>query len=282
MRDDVRRIRVSELMRRYARLSERARRELRCRLGLQYGPTRAETLDFFPSSAGAPLLVLIHGGFWRLGSARDISLLARGPVAGGIAVAIIDHGLCPAVTIDEITAQMRNALAWLWHEADALGIDRTQMVVAGHSAGAQQAGMLLATDWTTRHGLPARPIKGAIAVSGIFDLRPLLAGSLRRPLRLSLGTVRRQSPLRHLPSSAPPLIVVYGSDESTEFRRQSRAYFAAWRRRGLPGKLIKQHGGDHFTAFESFSRSSGLLNRHVRSLLGGGTACDDGGCVTCG
>ena len=210
--------------------------------------------------------MLIHGGYWQRGSARDISLLARGPLAAGFAVAILDYGLCPAVTIDEITTQSRRALAWLWNHANELRFDRSCMVVAGHSAGAQQVGMLLATDWTGC-GLPARPIMGAIAVSGIFDLGPLLRGSLRRPLRLTWATRRRQSPLRHLPNSAPRLLIVYGSEESRGFRQQSRTYFAAWRRRQLPGRLIEQRGGDHFTAFESFSRRDGLLTRHLSALV---------------
>ena len=271
----ARAVRVPDLMRRYARFSERARRDLPCQLGLRYGTTRAETLDFFPSSAGAPLVVLIHGGFWRRGSAGDISFLARGPIAAGIAVAVVDYGLCPTLTIDEITAQLRNALAWLWRAADVLGFDRHSIVVAGHSAGAQQVGMLLATDWASLPGMPADPIMGAIAVSGIFDLGSLLSGRMRRSLRLTVATVRRQSPIRHIPASAPPLIVICGREESNEFRRQSQAYFAAWRRRGLRGKHIERRGGDHFSVFESLSRRNGLLVRHLRSLVGGRSAPAD-------
>jgi arylformamidase len=259
-------------MARYASTSRRARAELSCRLGIQYGATNAETLDFFPSTAGAPVVMLIHGGYWRLGSARDISMLARGPLANGIAVAIIDHALCPEVTVDDITEQARTAFAWLWNEAPALGVDRASMFVAGHSAGGQLVGMLLATDWTRCFNLPAAPIKGAIAASGIFDLRGLLRSKLRRELRLTRETARRQSPILSLPICGPPLIVVSGSEESVEFRRQSRAYFGAWRRRGLPGQRIEQRGGDHFTAFESLSRPDGLLTRRLRSLVDGHNA----------
>lgn len=263
---------LAALLKRYAALGARAREDLPCRLGLPYGPTRAETLDFFPAAPGAPVLMFVHGGYWRLGSARDVSMLARGPVSHGIAVALIDYALCPAVTIDEITRQSRAALAWLWHQAGTLGIDRDRIVVAGHSAGGQQVGMLLATDWPGHYGLPADVVKGAIAVSGLFDLRPLRYSWLQPKIQLDAGTIGRQSPLFHIPERAPPLVLTCGGAESAEFHRQSQDYLTAWRQRGLSGHFIDQPGADHFAAVESFAAPDGLLSLLAARMLEQGSA----------
>ena len=255
------------LLQRYAALGARAREELPCRLGLSYGPIRAEKLDFFPAAPGAPVLMFVHGGYWRLGSARDVSMLARGPVAHGIAVALIDYALCPAVTIDEITRQSRAAVAWLWHNADTLGIDRDRIIIAGHSAGGQQVGMLLATDWPGQYELPAEVIKGAIAVSGIFDLRPLRYSWLQPKIQLDAGIIERQSPLSHIPDQGPLLVLTCGGAESSEFHRQSRDYLAAWRARGLSGRFVEQPGANHFVAVESLAEPDGLLTTITNELV---------------
>lgn len=255
------------LLKRYAMLSARARDQLPCRLGLKYGPTRFESLDFFSTRPGAPLLMFIHGGYWRLGAASDVSMLALGPAAHDIAVALVDYALCPTVTIDEITRQCRAALAWIWHNAVELQVDRNRIVVAGHSAGGHLVGMLLATDWPGQYGLPADLIKGALAVSGLFDLRPLRYSWLQSKIQLTAETIERQSPLFHIPTSGPPLVLTCGGAESEEFHRQSRDYLAACHKAGLDGRFIDQPGADHFAAVESLAEPDGLLTTITRELI---------------
>ena len=255
------------IMRHFAAESARVRKELPCRLGLKYGPTRAESLDLFPGRPGAPVLVFIHGGYWRLGAAGDFSMLAAGPAAHGIAVAVTDYALCPGVTIDEITRQSRAAIAWLWHNAGDLGIDRECIVIAGHSAGGHQVGMLLATDWPGHYALPADVVKGALAISGVFDLRPLRHSWLQPKLQLTAETIERQSPLFHLPAKAPPLVVSCGSAEPVEFIRQSHDYLAAWQHAGLAGRFVDQPGANHFVAVESLADPEGLLTTVARELI---------------
>ena len=60
--------------------SRKAREDLRPLLDVPFGPTREETLDVFPAAGpAAPILVFIHGGYWRILSAKEFSLVARGP-----------------------------------------------------------------------------------------------------------------------------------------------------------------------------------------------------------
>ncbi len=249
--------------------SAEARASLDARLDLRFGPTRDEYLDFFPAARpGAPLLVFIHGGYWRMLSAKEFSLVARGPVEMGINVAVTNYSLCPKVTIAEITRQSRAASAWLHRHAPELGIDAGRIHVAGHSAGGQQVGMLMATDWQGEYGLPADLIKGGLAISGLFDLEPLRHSWLQPRLQLDWATIRGQSPMYNLPTRSAPLTVTLGGDESAEFWRQSRSYLEAWTAAGHSGRLVDQPGCNHFTAIYGFEDAASPLCRMVRDMVG--------------
>ena len=248
---------------RYVQESARTRAELDCRLGIHYGPTLPERLDVFPAAPEAPVLVFIHGGYWRSRSPRDFSCMARGPVAAGVTVVLVGYALCPQVTIDEIVRQARSALAWIHEHAGELSGDRDRIHVAGHSAGGHLVGMLLATDWEPDHGVPGDAIKGACTLSGLFDLAPFPHSFLQPALRLTAEQVQRCSPIRHLPDDAGPLIVTYGGRESSELRRQSEDFLAAWRARGLPAERVDQPDRNHYTAIEDFLDAGSPLCRAV-------------------
>src|SRR5262249_31599840 len=153
--------------------SEKVRRELDCVLNVRVGPTVDETVDVFPAQQpGAPVLVFIHGGYWRILSSKEFSLVARGPSAHDVTVVVTNYSLSPKVTIAEITRQNRAVIAWLSREARAFNGDPERIFVCGHSAGGHQVGMLVATDWPGEYELPQSIIKGGIPISGLFDLSP--------------------------------------------------------------------------------------------------------------
>lgn len=206
----------------------------------RFGPSPAETLDFYPAARpGAPLLVFIHGGYWRSLDKQDFSFLVPAFSAAGIALALPNYGLAPATSIAEMVRQMLRALAWLHRNATQLGADPRRIVVAGHSAGAHLAAMMLAADWPRwAPDLPAELLRGAVCISGLYDLSPLArAPFLQDDLGLDEGTARFVSPVRYRPQLATPLITAVGGAESAEFKRQNRLIRNAWRhcfRRDLP------------------------------------------------
>jgi arylformamidase len=236
--------------------SEQTRAELECRLDVPYGPTRAERLDLFPAARGAPLLVFIHGGYWRARSARDFSLVARGPVGAGVSVAVIEYALCPRVSLTEIVRQCRAAVAWLRGEG------HRDIHVAGHSAGGHLVGMLLATEWEADwRDVPGDVIRSGCAISGLFDLAPFPYTWLQPALQLTWEEVLRLSPLHHLPARSGPLLVSYGGRETAELRRQSDDFLEAWRAHGLPGELCPQADADHYSAISGFADADSPLCR---------------------
>ena len=248
--------------------SERVRRRLKPVLDIQYGPTAAERLDFFPARApDAPLHLFIHGGYWHSLDSRDFSFVAEGPVEGGAAVAVLNYDLCPNVTIAEIVRQSRAAVKWLYGNARQYNCDPERITVSGHSAGGHLTVMLMATDWAGVWGLPGDVVKGGCAVSGLFDLAPFEHSWLQPKLRLNEGEIARNSPIRHIPPAAGPLIVTLGGDESAEFHRQSQDFLAAWTGAGLQGTYLDLPGANHFTVLEGYmDRNSPLCSAILRQI----------------
>ncbi len=220
-----------EILRAWADRSVGARASLRCMLDLAYGADPSERLDVFPPRAqGAPVLVYVHGGYWRALDKRDQSFVAAPFVDEGAMVVLPNYALCPAVTIEHIVMQLVHALAWVWRNARAHGGDPERIVVAGHSAGGHLAAMLLACDWhAVAPDLPGDLVKSALAVSGVFELEPLRHAPFLAPdLRLDAASALRLSPAA---MPAPPhgrLVAVVGGDESEEFLRQNEAIAKAW------------------------------------------------------
>ena len=254
--------------RQYADGSAAARRTLDSRLGLRYGPTLDEHLDVFPAPRrNAPILVFLHGGYWRILSARDFSFVASGPVAAGVTVAVVNCSLCPAVTLDEIVRQTRAAIAWLWRHAREHNGDPENIHVCGHSAGGQLTAMAALTEWERDYGLPTAVVKSGIAISGLFDLAPLRHSFLQDDLRLDDGLIVRNSPQYLVRPVSVPVLVTCGGDESAEFLRQSEDFLDAWIGAGNRGTRFAQPGRNHFTAITGLADPDSALCRAVFAIM---------------
>jgi arylformamidase len=128
--------------------------------------------------------------------------------------------------------------------------------------------MLVCTDWAAQYGLPRDVVKGAVAVSGLFDLRPFPYSYLQPQLQLTWDCVARQSPIDRIPQTdAPPLLVTVGGLESAEFQRQSADFVAAWRARGHPAEVLEQPAADHFSAIHGFLDPASPLLRAIAKLM---------------
>jgi arylformamidase len=218
-------------------------------LGLRYGPSERQTVDIFPAKnlAGkpggetAPLALFIHGGYWRSHHPSSYSHMAASLNARGVDVAIAGYDLCPQVTVAAIIDQLREACLFLWRKR------RQRMMVFGHSAGGHLTACMVATDWTQRASdAPADLVPSGYAISGVFDLSPLVALSHNADLRLDMAEATRVSPLFwKLPPGRVFDAIVSGA-ESNEFRWQSRVVTDGWR-----GKAQTRYeeipGANHFS-----------------------------------
>jgi arylformamidase len=255
---------------RYVARSAETREALDCVLDVPYGAAPRETLDIFPSRrAGSPVLLFIHGGYWRALSSKEFSFVAAGLVPHDLTVAVMSYTLCPEATIAEITRQSRAAVAFLAREAQRFAGDPERIVAAGHSAGGQQVGMLLSHNAAASSiGSGARAaVKGGVTISGLFDLRPLQHSWLQPTLQLTPESAADQSPLLCIPSRSVPLLVTVGSEESPAFIDQSLSYHAAWTQRGLASEYFPLEGLNHYQAVDPLADAASPLTSRVVGLI---------------
>ena len=241
------------------------RRRSSCQLDVSYGLSENETLDLFiPERNNAPVLVFIHGGYWRLMDKSDFSYLAEGLVHHGGLVAVVNYGLCPAATMDGIVEQMRSACQWLWRTCGEYGGDPSKIHVSGHSAGGHLTAMLMATDWSSlAPDLPLDLVKSGTAVSGLFELKPMLYLPLNEDLKLDEESAYRNSPIHLEPGTNTPISIVVGGEESEEFRSQSLDLTKKWRAIGARIEYVELAGLNHFTILDRMENPDEPLTRII-------------------
>lgn len=256
-------------VRHFVQRSQEARSRLRCEPDIAFGATRDETLDIFPADrADAPVFVFLHGGYWRANTSKEFSCVALGLQPAGITTVVVNHSLCPKVSLDEVTRQARAALAWVLRNIGRHGGDARRVALGGHSAGAHLTAMCLQTPWVEEYGLARDPLAAAVLVSGVYDLRPLRYSYLQPQIQLDEGLVQRNSPLFHVRPCATPALVTWGGAESPEFARQSAGFHAAWLGAGNRAELAAQPGAHHLSAIHGFEDATSPLVHWLRAALG--------------
>jgi arylformamidase len=239
-------------------------------LDVAYGDGAHETLDIFPAAqGGAPVLVFIHGGYWRSLDKSDHSFVAPGFNADGATVVVPNYALCPAVTVEHIALQMTRAVAWIWRNAASFGADPARIALVGHSAGGHLATLLLSCRWKdVAEDLPAQPIAGALSISGLYDMEPLRhTPMLQNDLQLTPASVARLSPAFFPRPKGAKLYAAVGLDESDEFLRQNRLIRDVWGPTAVPvcETLPK---ANHFTVLNQLADPASRLHELALRLLG--------------
>jgi len=232
----------------YRTRSLAARAALPFEADLVFDPGSGCALDWFAGAPGGPVFLWVHGGYWRALGKADQSCVAPGLVAAGVHVAVMDYSLVPATDLDGIVRQVRTACAWVAAHAAEHGADPARLFVGGSSAGGHLCGMLLADGWHAEYGLPHDAIRGAVTLSGLFDLEPIRLSHVNAWMGLDAATARRNSPIHLIPKKpqAPRLFASYGGLETSEFMRQTEAYAAAWAAAGHDAQVVPQPGRNHF------------------------------------
>ena len=243
-----------------SRVSESRARVLK---GLKYGEHSDESLDFFPArNKRSALHVFIHGGDWQDLSKNESTFPGADLVDNGIAFAAVDYTLAPAAKIGHMVEQCRKCVTWLYRNAEDLGFDRGKIFLSGSSAGAHLASMVLLTPWRS-YGMPPDPIRGAILMSGIYDLRPICHTYVNEPLLMDEAEATALSPLFRDLSGMPPAIICWGENETDEFKRQSRDFSRAWQEAGAEAEAFEVTGCNHFDIVHTLVDQQATLDRHV-------------------
>ena len=262
---------------RWARDSAQVRAHIPCALDVAYGAGVGETLDVFPSArttgGPVPVLVFIHGGYWRSLDKSDHSFIAPPFTQAGCCVVVVNYALCPGtpdapVNIPHIARQMEKALGWVWHQIAAHGGDPRRITVAGHSAGGQLAALLLTSVWPLIcTGLPDGLVRNALSISGVHDLEPIMHTPMYQSvLHLTEQQVLQCSPARLLEPPTGTLYCAVGADESPEFLRQNQLMQDAWGSHFVP-RSVALPGLNHFSIVDALAKPGHDLHHMAQNLL---------------
>jgi arylformamidase len=216
----------------------------------RYGPAAVETLDIYGS--GARAFVFVHGGAWKRQSKRENAFAAEMVAKAAAAYVALDFGLLPAVTMDEMVAQVCRGIEWVHRNLCR------DVVLCGHSSGAHLAGCAV-----TRLGF----LKAALLVSGIYDLLPVRLSARNEYVRLDQRLEHEYSPIRHVRNIRCPVTVAWGEHEAAEFARQSREFAEALRPAGKLEAALVGKGQNHFEIIETLADPASPLGRAALRML---------------
>src|SRR5712671_1804436 len=224
--------------------------EVRRRLGEprreSYGPSEVEKLDIFRTNrANAPIFMFVHGGAWLGGSSKEYHFAAENITSAG----------AHYVTPDFI----------------AVG-DANRLYLCGQSSGAHLSGVALVTDWQKDFGLPADMIKGGVLLSGMYEMKPVRLSARAKYVKFDDAMEESMSTIRHIDRLRAPLVLLYGTNETPEFQRQTRDFAAAVKAAGKPVQLIVAPNHNHYELQETMANPYGWGGRAALAMMGLGKA----------
>jgi arylformamidase len=247
---------------------------VRARLGaprrVAYGATPHEMLDVYQTRNGnAPVVVFVHGGAWRGGSARNSAYVAENFVRAGAHFLVLDfiNAIESGGDLLPMIEQVRRGVAWAARNAASFGGDSQRIYVTGHSSGAHLGGCVLITDWEKDFGLPRDTVKGATLCSGMYDLKPARLSKRSDYVKFTDAVEDALSTQRHIDRINCPVTVLHGTLETPEFQRQTREFAAALKAAGKPVRLIVAENYNHFEIGETLNNPYGPFGRAALEMM---------------
>lgn len=246
-----------EMVTGWERRSGEMRKRFPDTIDLRYGPRERNRIDFLKAADGAPTLLFIHGGYWQMRSKEVFTVVAEGPMAHGINVALIGYTLAPDATLDEIVAEIHAGIGFLSGQLPALGAAKDGIVVSGWSAGGHLTAMALSHP----------KVRAGMAISGIYDLEPIRHSYLNERLRADEAISRRNSPMLQEGGPLKPLSLVVGSAELPLLRKQTADFAGHRAKYGLPVTYEEIPSADHFTIMHEMMSPKGRITTLIRQLF---------------
>jgi arylformamidase len=256
----------STYLERWELLSRQTEKELLVVKNIAYGTLPREQLDIYPSLyPSSKTLVFIHGGYWHKFDKSSFQFVAKAFTNYGITTVLINYPLAPESSVDQISASCRLAIQWVYQNISAHNGDPLQLYIAGHSAGGHLSAMLLATN-RRYFDFRTDTIKGVCAISGLFNLLPVMLSDINQVLKMDMETALRNSPVNLLPATQCPLSIIVGGDETDEFLDQSKELHTCWKQ-SIPAEIIQLEGLNHYSILETMLDSESCLHQAMLRLM---------------
>ena len=240
-----------------------------------------------PDGPAAGLIIWVHGGAWRSGTREDVDL--KGLTAHGWAIASVDYRLSPQAKFPAQIHDIKAAIRYLRARAAELGLPANRFVIAGSSAGGHLAAVVGVTNGHPElEGAIGADLAASSDVQAIVDLygasnlTTILKQStphglnVRVPaLDLFLGgqpdavpeLARLASPVFHVDTQDPPLLLMHGDQDPQMPINQSHELAGAYEQAGRPVVFKVMHGSAHggpaFTGDASLRLIDGFLRQHL-------------------
>lgn len=256
----------------YARLTAEAKAKLQVHGDISYADQDNCTLDIYQAgtenTALQPAILYLQGGDWQHLTKDESAFMAVAGAEMGISTIALNFGACPDRSIMSLVENVRTALAWLYHQGRAYGLDRDRIFLVGQGSGAQLAAMALADHWHEARNVPDDLVRGAILLSGLYDLEPIAASYLNTHLQLDATTMRACSPIHHLPRQGCPLIIATAERDTDEYKRQSRDFAVRWIARGFDCCFYQADDYNHYNLCLDLTRPTSRLMAYMQTMIG--------------
>ena len=201
-----------------------ARKNIPNYLDIPYGKHELQKLDIFckHNLKNAPIHIFIHGGYWRALDKSDHSHLAKPFVDKGCLYISLNYGLCPNISLSEITNHVKQAIVWIYKNCQAYGGNPNNINISGHSAGAHLCAMMLNFDWI-KLNLPKDILKSTFLISGIYEPEVVLKLSLNSEIKLTNKEAINNTPIPNK-NYLSKLFFSVGEKEPNEWIKQTKRY----------------------------------------------------------
>jgi len=210
---------------------------------LSYGADREQKLDvYLPEKEvrNAPIIVMVHGGAWRLGDKKDEeSATYKAPhyTGKGYIFVSINYRMANNTSPLRQMYDVADALKFVQSKAKEWGGDPAKTVLMGHSAGAHLAALVAVVPPELVH-----PIRGSVLLDGAgFDI-PFIMKSQHYPFYDQVfGADEKNwqvnSPLYHLSAKTAPMLLTCSS--GSEFCQNADAFMTKAKSFGTRVEMLR-------------------------------------------
>ncbi len=219
----------------------------------------------------APVLIFVHGGGWTSGDKNLYSFIGRAFAEQGFVTAVINYRLSPQVQHPAHIEDVARAFVWVYRNISRYGGNPEKIFVMGHSAGGHLIALLaLDEKYLKAQGLTLAAIKGAIPISGIYDvtIEPPAPANVYRIVFGTDPQVRRDaSPITHAGPNKPPFLIMYAQFDFPGFDAQARQLLSLLREYGNEAALVEIPNRDHVTIIFNVGEPNDPTTQEILKFL---------------